>query len=198
MIQTVLLTGFEPFSGDVVNPSWEAVSLVPTGIGGCTVRKALIPVSFRRSEDALEQALREYRPDAVILTGLAGGRKEISLERVAVNLRDARIPDNDGFMPRDQEVIPGGPAVYFTRLPVRRIHETLSGLKIPCSLSLSAGSFVCNDLFYWLLHYTAPQSLPCGFIHVPYLPEQGTEKNAPSLPKETVTAALAEIIRILL
>lgn len=171
----VLLFGFEPFADEAVNPSAEiALQLDGAMIGVHRVVSVVLPVAFSEAPLRLAEALDQYRPELVIALGQAGGRKEISLERVAINLIDARIADNAGLQPIDVEVLRGGPGAYFSTLPLKAIHAELQRCGVPVSLSLSAGTYVCNQVFYWLAHLLAtehPQTRG-GFIHVPWLPEQ--------------------------
>ena len=195
----VLVTGFTPFGGELINPSWEAVKRLPERIGEMAITKREIPTEFDAACAALRAAMDELRPDAVLSVGQYGGANGIRVERVAVNLRDARIADNAGAKPVDEPVVPGAPDAYFVTLPTRRIVEKLREQDIPAQLSYSAGTFVCNNLLYCALHESA-QSYPalrCGFVHVPYLPEQAKDGNAPSMSLALMTKALeiaAEVI----
>ncbi|CAL9652754.1 Pyrrolidone-carboxylate peptidase [Actinosynnema sp. ALI-1.44] len=189
----VVLTGFEPFGGDRTNPSWDAVSrVVPTGYELVT---AQLPCSFADSVPALRALVAQHRPDVVICVGQAGGRAAITPERVAINLDDARIADNTGAQPIDEPVVPDGPAAYFTTLPVKACVAALQEAGIPAAVSHTAGTFVCNHVFYALMHLVATEHphLRAGFVHVPYAPEQG-HADAPSLPIDTVAEALNLII----
>ncbi len=177
-MNTLLLTGFEPFDGDAFNPSW-AVALALDGqrIGGARVVAVQLPCVFATALPALQAALAAHRPRWVLALGLAGSRSAISVERVAVNLVDARIPDNAGAQPIDQPVLAGGPAAYFTGLPAKAIVARLQQAGHRAELSHSAGSFVCNQVFYGLMHALAAPpgsaaSATGGFIHLPPLPEQ--------------------------
>ncbi len=195
----VLVTGFTPFGGEQINPSWEAARRLPNRVGGAELIKHEIPTEFDASGAALHKLLTELRPDAVLCVGQYGGANCIRVERVAVNLRDARIADNAGAKPVDEPVVPGAPDAYFATLPTRRIVEKLRGEDIPAQLSYSAGTFVCNNLLYCALHESA-QKFPatrCGFVHVPYLPEQAKDGSAPSMSLALMTKALeiaAEVI----
>ena len=195
----ILVMGFTPFGGELINPSWEAVKRLPERIGEMAITKREIPTEFDAACAALRAAMDELRPDAVLSVGQYGGANGIRVERVAVNLRDARIADNAGAKPVDEPVVPGAPDAYFVTLPTRRIVEKLREQDIPAQLSYSAGTFVCNNLLYCALHESA-QSYPalrCGFVHVPYLPEQAKDGNAPSMGLEMMVKALetaAEVI----
>ena len=188
----ILVTGFTPFGGETVNPSWEAVRRLPDCIGDARLFKREIPTEFAASADALRAAMAELHPDAVLCVGQYGGASCIRVERVAVNLRDARIADNAGGKPEDEAVVPGAPDAYFATIPTRRIVETLRENDIPAQLSYSAGTFVCNNLLYCALHESA-QKFPatrCGFVHVPYLPEQAKDGSAPSMSLALMVRAL--------
>lgn len=176
---TVLLTGFEPFAGMAHNPSWDVVTEVAAAAGRTAlraqevhgevaVRTAQLPVEFHASSELLREQIAATSPDLVISVGLAAGTDVVRLERVGLNLRDARIPDNAGDQPFDESVVPGGPAALFATLRLKAAHAAIRAEGIPVALSLSAGSFVCNSVLYALLH-TAPASLPAGFVHVPDL-----------------------------
>lgn len=195
----ILVTGFTPFGGEQINPSWEAARRLPNRIGGAELIKHEIPTEFDASGAALHKLLTELRPDAVLCVGQYGGANCIRVERVAINLRDARIADNAGKQPTDEPVVTGGPDAYFATIPTRRIVDALRERDIPARLSYSAGTFVCNDLLYCALHESAQgyPTMRCGFIHVPYLPEQTRDGSAPSmslaLMVEALTSAVGEI-----
>ncbi len=194
----VLLTGFKPFGGETENPSWLAVQpLDGEIIGGHRVVSLELDCVFDTAIEQLYRALDEYKPELVLCFGQAGGRADISIERIAINLNDARIPDNAGNLPLDTQVIDGGPDGYLTRLPAKRMLRRLHNAGIPASLSYSAGTFVCNHVMYALLHYIATHDLAMcgGFIHVPYLPRQAVHHSgAPSMPLSTLTDAVKHLI----
>lgn len=196
----VMVTGFDPFGGDEINPSWEAVRSLPERVGDAEIIPCQIPTAFEAAREIREN-LDMIRPDALICVGLYGGSSSIRVERVAVNLQDARIPDNDGAQPRDRSIAPNGPAAYFATLPTRKIVERLTFAGIPAVLSYSAGTFVCNTLLYSALDHIARQDLhiPCGFLHVPYSPKLAAELggSAPSMETETVVRALTIAIECL-
>jgi len=180
----ILVTGFEPFGGEPSNPSEAAVRrLAELGVPGAALRTLILPTCFDGALERAVAAVRAAEAEIVLGVGLAGGRAGLSLERVAVNLDDARLPDNDGAQPIDRPVVEGGPAAYFTRLPVKRMAAAIRAAGLEASLSNSAGSFVCNHLFYGLCHLaeTSLPSLRAGFVHIPWSPEQAAGKNAPSL-----------------
>ena len=189
----ILITGFAPFGGQSINPAYEAVKALPDTIGKARIIKAEIPVVFRRDMEVLKALIDQHQPDAVICVGQAGGRSKISFERVAINVMDCAAPDNAGFQPKDEPVISGGPAAYFSTLPIRAMEDRVRAAQIPCEISNSAGTYVCNDIMYRLL---ASTDKPAGFIHVPYLPQQveGLPKETPSMPLETIAKALEEAV----
>lgn len=189
---TVLVTGFEPFGGEAINPSGEAVGRLDGRlIGDAHVVARVLPATFAGSGPALVQAIDEIGPDLVIAVGQADGRMALSLERVAINVQDARIPDNDGASPVDEPVVPGGPAAYWTSLPIKAMAAALRQEGIPAEVSQTAGTFVCNHLFYSLAHLIATQrpGLRGGFIHIPLLPEQAARN-----PVKYGSMSLATII----
>ena len=189
----VLLTGFEPFGGDGINPSWEvARSLHGQVIAGALVQSRCLPTTFAEAPRALADALAVVRPGLVIALGLASGRADISIERVAVNLIDARIPDNAGEQPRDVPVRADAPAAHFSTLPVKAMRDGLRAAGHPAGLSLSAGAFVCNQVFYELQHQLAGRGLCSGFIHVPALPEQAA-RSQPAVPSMGLAAQIDAI-----
>jgi pyroglutamyl-peptidase len=173
----VLVTGFDPFGGSPVNPSWYAVqALHGREIAAHRIVGAELPTVFGASIERLEQLLLQHRPRLVICTGQAGGRGALSLERVAINVNDARIPDNAGEQPVDTTIAADGPAAYFTTLPIKAMLQALLADGIRAEVSQTAGTFVCNHVFYGLMHLLAQprfQGVRGGLIHVPYLPEQG-------------------------
>lgn len=190
----ILLTGFEPFGGDALNPSLEIVRrLDGEVINGHRVLGASLPVSFADAPLDLRALLQVRRPALVLALGQAGGRAELSLERVGVNLIDARIADNTGAQPIDVPIVAGGPGAYFATLPLKAMVARLRALGIPASLSLSAGSFVCNQVLYVLQHLLATQfpRTRGGFMHVPWLPEQAARHpGQPSMALETMVAGV--------
>lgn len=191
----ILVTAFEPFGGDALNASQEILNALPDALGGVRMEKRLLPVTFFAASVIAVEAAAALRPDAIICLGQAGGRDAVTPERVAVNLMDAKIPDNDGFQPVDQPVIPNAPAAYFSTLPVKAMVEAMQRVGVPAWLSDTAGTYVCNALMYAMLHQT--KDIPCGFIHVPYLTGQGKGEAAPSLPKETVLRGITVCLQTL-
>ena len=186
----VLVTGFEPFGNIPLNPSQMLVEKLPESpFKNVEVVKTILPVDKDRAPDLLLSEMQTHQPDAVLAFGLASGRSKISLEQVALNLMDFRIPDNTGKTVVDQAVVEGGPAAYFTTLPIHAIAEALKTSGIPVEISLTAGAFLCNQVFYTMMYTIAVQHLKmaAGFIHLPALPEQAAqmEKPTPSLSLET-------------
>lgn len=201
--RTVLLTGFDPFGGETINPSWEAVRVLHgDSIAGHRIETAMLPTAFVRGAAALLDALDRYRPALTLCVGQAGGRSHLSFERVAINTIDARIADNDGARPIDIPCVAGAPAAYFATAPIKAMRAAVDAAKIPVDVSNTAGTFVCNHLFYVLMHALAaerdalrdpaPDRYPRGgFVHVPYLEAQARRHGATAfMPIETMTAGL--------
>jgi len=190
MNKTVLLTGFEPFNKETVNPAWEAVRAIDGWSGeGYVVRAVQLPCVFGEAIRAIGEAIVQYDPALVIAVGQAGGRVDMSVERVAINVDDAPIMDNAQRQLVDEPVVAGGPAAYFSTLPIKAIVSALRTDGIPASVSQTAGTFVCNHVFYGLMHRTAGTQVKAGFIHIPYLPEQAVRHPG------TASMALAEVVR---
>src|SRR6478609_8159857 len=192
---TVLLTGFEPFGGDLSNPSGAAVILVASRWEGPeALVTAVLPVTFAGAAERMRELLAEHRPDIVIAAGLAGGRAAIGVERVAMNLIDARIPDNAGAQPIDVPCITGAPAAHFSTLPVKAVTAALVARGIPAELSHSAGTFVCNHVFFTALDIVkAPRR--AGFIHVPWSSEHAPSGDVGPLPLAVIAEALRTAVR---
>jgi pyroglutamyl-peptidase len=190
----VLVTGFEPFAGESDNPSREiARALHGKSIAGRRIVGAVLPTEFARSLSALEALLKKHKPELVLAVGQAGGRAEISLERVAINLIDARIADNAGEQPVDKPVVRNAPDAYFSTLPLKAMLRRLQDAKIPAALSQTAGTFVCNQVFFGLAHRLAKRAKRTrgGFVHVPFLPQQAARYgDAPSMELATMIAAI--------
>jgi pyroglutamyl-peptidase len=195
----ILLTGFEPFGGETINPSWTAAQ------GAAAVLRAEghdayaveLPCVFGAAIEMLEAALERYRPDVVLCAGQAGGRARISLERIAINCDDARIPDNAGNAPVDEPVVPGGPAAYFSSLPLKAALAALDAAQIPAEVSQTAGTYVCNHTFFGLMHALRLRpGTRGGFVHVPFAAGQVPRgSSTPSLPVALMTEALAVVVR---
>ena len=189
----LLITGFDPFGENSVNPSWEAVKLLPEQVGNYTLHKLAIPTIFGTAAQMVLTKAEQLRPDVIISVGLAGGRGAVTPERIAVNIRDARIADNQGFQPKGDRVAQEGAAAYFSTLPVEQMAQAIRQIGIPAAVSNTAGTFVCNDVLYTLLHRFDGTSVRAGFLHVPYLPSQGT----PNMPLEDIVKALTAAIEAL-
>ena len=190
-MRTVLLTGFEPFDQDTVNSSWEAVGLLDgTLLGDVRIVGRQLPCAFAQAPERLQQLLEEYEPQLVIAVGLGPGRADVCIERVAININDARIPDNLGEQPIDTPVVADGPAAYFSTLPIKAMVRALKTAGIASSVSHTAGTFVCNQVFYCLQHALAGSAVRGGFIHVPALPEQTVQNGMPSMTLSTVVEGL--------
>ncbi|MEY8716226.1 pyroglutamyl-peptidase I [Francisella philomiragia] len=187
--QTVLITGFTPFGGEKINPSWQAVKQLPDSIDGAKVIKRQIPVTFKGSVNELDKLIKEYNPDVIIAIGEAGGRAAISIERVAINVDDARIADNDGYQPKNVKISTNGDNAYFSKLPIYQIQDAIQAQGIPAYISNSAGTYVCNHVMYHLLETYLNKIV--GFIHVPYAPQQVVNKaDIPSMSTNDATKAL--------
>ena len=179
----ILVTGFEPFGGQSLNPSWEvARALHGWTLEGAQITSVQLPCVFAQALPALQQALAQHRPDIVLALGQAEGRCDFSVERVAINVMDARIADNAGAQPIDVPVIAGGPAAYFSTLPIKSLVAGLKAAGFPASVSQTAGTFVCNQVFYALQHTLAGLGVHSGFVHLPLLPEQAAHWKGPNLP----------------
>lgn len=197
----VLITGFEPFGGEAVNPSWEVVKqLDGVIIAGQPVVARQLPCVFGEALTVLNDALDELEPVLTLAVGQAGGRVDITVERVAINVDDARIPDNKGLQPVDVPIVADGPAAYFSTLPIKAIVAALRSKGIPASVSQTAGTFVCNHVMYGLLHGLRDKSgVKGGFIHIPYLPEQAAaHPGEASMAVETVRVALETALAVAL
>lgn len=192
-MKKLLITGFDPFGGAAVNPSWLAVQALPDSVGEWKLCKLEIPTVYGTAARIVLEKAAEFAPDVIICVGQAGGRAAVTPERIGVNIRDARICDNAGNQPRGEFVAVDGPAAYFSTLPVMAMADAIQAAGIPATVSNSAGAFVCNDVLYSLLHHYAGTQTKVGFIHVPYIPQQGE----PNLPLAHITAALEAAITAL-
>ncbi len=192
-MKCLLITGFDPFGGASINPAWEAVRILPETIGDYTLYKLEIPTVFGEAAQRVLAEAEKIAPDAILCIGQAGGRSGVTPERIAVNIRDARIPDNAGNQPEGERIAEDGPAAYFSTVPVKAMAEAIRRAGLPGTVSNSAGAFVCNDTLYSLLHQYHGTRVKVGFLHVPYLPEQGS----PSLPLEETAKALEAAITAL-
>lgn len=186
-MKKLLITGFEPFGGEKINPSWEAVKLLPKQIGEYTLTKLLIPVVFGESAKKVIEKANEINPDAILCIGQAGGRNSITPEFVGINLRHAEIPDNNGNQPQDEQIILDGENAFFATLSVRKIANAIKEFGIPSQVSYSAGAYVCNDVIYTLLSRYKSTQTKVGFIHIPYCAEQN---KTPSMPLDDIIKGL--------
>jgi pyroglutamyl-peptidase len=187
----ILLTGFEPFGGESINPAQEAVKLVKEEIKGAQVVKCYVPVVFGKAIDTVYEAMKKENPDAVLLIGQAGGRYEMTPERIAINCDDGRIPDNEGNQPVDQPVVADGPAAYFSTLPIKKMVEYMKKANVPAAISNTAGTYVCNHLMYGVRHHIEkefPNTIG-GFMHVPFIHEQVMNK------KETASLSTDDVVK---
>ena len=193
---TILLTGFAPFNQETTNPSWQAVKRFEgkTTSDGSQIHVAELPCEFGRAIEVLQHLIQQKRADIVICVGQAGGRSEINVERIAINVDDARIPDNAGQQPIDEPIEANGENAYFSTLPIKAIVQQIRQAGIPAHVSQSAGTYVCNHVFYGLMHYAKqhPFIRRAGFIHIPYLPEQAVNHaGAPSMSLENLLKSLS-------
>ena len=195
----ILLTAFDPFGGERINPAQEVAAALPERIGGAEIVKLWIPTVFGTASEMITRAMDELWPDAVISLGQAGGRKAVTPERIAINWMDARIPDNAGHQPKEQFIEAGGPDGCFSTLPVEAMVAAIREIGLPGEVSLSAGTFVCNEVMYRVLRHAA-RTMPdtrCGFIHIPFLPEQVREKpDMPCLSLEDMVRALTATLEV--
>lgn len=195
-MKKLLITGFDPFGGETINPSWEAVKRLPDSIGEIEITKMQIPTVYAKAFECVLSKALCISPDFVICVGQAGGRKGVTPEVVAINLREARICDNEGNLIQNEPVVKSGPAAYFSTVPVRKMVSEMTQAGIASSLSYSAGAFVCNDTLYSLLHHYNGSGVRAGFIHVPFLPEQAKE-NVPSMTLDDIVRALTKCVEAL-
>lgn len=188
----ILVTGFDPFEGEPTNPSIEAVKRIDENIENAEVTKLEIPTVFHKSAHVLEEKIKNPKPDVVLSIGQAGGRSDVSIERVAINQDDARIADNEGNKPIDETIKEDGENAYFSTLPIKKIVEEIKKENIPASVSNTAGTFVCNHIMYQGLYLAEKyKNIKAGFIHVPYLPSQVLDKkNTPSMSLDNIVKAL--------
>ena len=180
----LLVTAFEPFGGETLNPALEALNRLGDSIDTVKLIRVEVPTSFKRALGAVKRAIEAEegeKPCAVLMLGQAGGRSALTPERVAINIASARIPDNDGFMPFEEPIVPGGPAAYFSTLPIVKLTEAIREAGLPAAISNSAGTFVCNSLMYGVLHWLESEhpAIKAGFMHVPYAPEQTAAMTSP-------------------
>jgi pyroglutamyl-peptidase len=189
--QVLLITGFDPFGGDSINPSWEAVKKLPDRIGNWKLCKLEIPTVFGLAAQTVLEKAQEVAPAAILCLGVAAGRSAVTPERIGINVRSARIPDNRGNQPKEEPVIPGGGDGLFSTMHVSAMAAAIEAMGLPGAVSNTAGTFVCNDTLYTLLHHYQGTGVKVGFLHVPQLPEQGD----PSLPLEDTVRAITAAIQ---
>ncbi|OWZ84661.1 pyroglutamyl-peptidase I [Natranaerobius trueperi] len=192
-MKKVLLTGFDPFGEDSINPSWEAVKELPDKISNGTIKICQVPTVFDKSIEEVTKMIDKWDPDIIICIGQAGGRFDITIERVAINIDDARIADNEGKQPIDRTIKKDGEPAYFSNLPIKAMSKNIKDNGLPASVSNTAGTFVCNHIMYGVLHYIKQtnSTKKGGFIHVPFIPSQVvTKPNKPSMSLKDITDAL--------
>lgn len=189
-MKKIIVTGFDPFGGEKINPALEVIKLLPESINGNKVKILEIPTVWKESIRVIDEEIKKFNPDFVLSIGQAGGRTDISIERVAINMDDFRIKDNAGNQPVDEKIFADGENAYFSTLPIKAMQRKIKENKIPASISNSAGTFVCNHVFYGLRYLTEKKykNIKVGFVHIPYLPEQVLDKdnNIASMSLETI------------
>ena len=197
----ILVTGFDPFGGEKINPALETIKRLPDAVLGARIIKLEIPTVVGKSLAKIQEAVEKENPDVVLSIGQAGGRSEITVERVGINIDDCRIPDNEGNQPIDEPIVAGGPSAYFVTVPIKAIVEKIKANKIPASISNTAGTFICNHVCYGVAHLAAARTaagkpMKSGFIHIPFLPEQVIGKPAltPSMSLETIVSAITHAL----
>ena len=197
----ILVTGFDPFGGEKINPALETIKRLPDAILGAQIIKLKIPTVVGKSLAKITEAVEKENPDVVLSIGQAGGRSEITVERIGINIDDCRIPDNEGNQPIDEPVIKGGPVAYFVTVPIKAIVENIKAHNIPASISNTAGTFICNHVCYGVAHLAAARTaagkpMKSGFIHIPFLPEQVIGKPAltPSMSLETIVSGITHAL----
>jgi pyroglutamyl-peptidase len=200
-VKKLLLTAFEPFAGERINPSLEAArQMSRVEFSGALIHTAELPVDRQQAVTTALELIHADRPDIIIMLGEAGGRFRVNPERIAINVDDFRIPDNAGNQPRDEPIVEGGPAAYFSTLPLRAMVDQMISAGIPAAISNTAGTYLCNRLFYSVMHAISTEGLPAiaGFMHLPYLHEQAMNKNpdVPSLSRESIVEAVRLAIEV--
>ena len=201
----ILVTGFDPFGGEKINPALETIKRLPDTILGAQIIKLEIPTVVGKSLAKIKETVEKENPDAVLSIGQAGGRSEITVERIGINIDDCRIPDNEGNQPIDEPVVKGGPAAYFVTVPIKAIVENIKAHNIPASISNTAGTFICNHVCYGVAHLAAQRTaagkpMKSGFIHIPFLPEQVIGKPAltPSMSLETIVSGITHALEAII
>ena len=197
----ILVTGFDPFGGEKINPALETIKRLPDAVLGARIIKLEIPTVVGKSLAKIQEAVEKENPDVVLSIGQAGGRSEITVERVGINIDDCRIPDNEGNQPIDEPIVAGGPSAYFVTVPIKAIVEKIKANHIPASISNTAGTFICNHVCYGVAHLAAARTaagkpMKSGFIHIPFLPEQVIGKPAltPSMSLETIVSGITHAL----
>ena len=197
----ILVTGFDPFGGEKINPALETIKRLPDAVLGARIIKLEIPTVVGKSLAKIQEAVEKENPDVVLSIGQAGGRSEITVERVGINIDDCRIPDNEGNQPIDEPIVADGPSAYFVTVPIKAIVEKIKANKIPASISNTAGTFICNHVCYGVAHLAAARTaagkpMKSGFIHIPFLPEQVIGKPAltPSMSLETIVSGITHAL----
>lgn len=194
----ILVTGFDPFGGEKINPAIEAVKRLPDTIVGAEIKKLEIPTVFDKSAEVVHQAIEEFQPDYVLDVGQAGGRAELTPEKVAINFDDGRIADNDGFQPLNRTIHEDGQTAYFTQLPIKAMVKAIRDAGLPARISTTAGTYVCNHIMYQV-QYMRDKEFPnikAGFIHIPYLPSQVVDKpGQPSMSLDEIVKGLTVAIK---
>ena len=197
----ILVTGFDPFGGEKINPALETIKRLPDAVLGARIIKREIQTVVGKSLAKIQEAGEKENPDVVLSIGQAGGRSEITVERVGINIDDCRIPDNEGNQPIDEPIVAGGPSAYFVTVPIKAIVEKIKANKIPASISNTAGTFICNHVCYGVAHLAAARTaagkpMKSGFIHIPFLPEQVIGKPAltPSMSLETIVSGITHAL----
>lgn len=191
-MKKLLITGFEPFGADKINPSWEAVNQLPSQVNEYSINKLCLPVEFKKAAQIVISKAEELQPNAILCIGLAGGRGAINPEFLGVNLRNGGISDNGGYQPKFEKITENGDAAYFSTIPVCEIADAINAAGIPSHPSHSAGTYVCNDVFYSLLHHFKNTPTKVGFIHVPYSTELNKQ---PALELNQIIKALTIAIQ---
>lgn len=197
----ILVSGFDPFGGEKINPAIESVKLLPDEIKGAKIIKVEIPTVARKSLKKLEEVIEIEKPDVVLSVGQAGGRTDISVERVGINMDDFRIKDNEGNQLIDEKIAKDGPDAYLVTIPIKAMVQKMIENKIPASVSNTAGTFVCNHVCYGMAHLASTKypNMRTGFIHIPFLPEQVVDKrNMPSMPLELIAKGLEYAIEAII
>ena len=197
----VLVTGFDPFGGEKLNPALEAIKSLPAQIQGAEVRWLEVPTVFYKSAKILEEEIRLYQPDIVLCVGQAGGRKGLTPERVAINQDDARIPDNEGNQPIDRPIQLDGPPAYFSSLPIKAMVQAIKEEGLTASVSNTAGTFVCNHLMYQVLYLVEKEfpNIKAGFMHIPYMAEQVVDKpHTPAMDLVDIVRGIEAAIRAII